>query len=86
MCGRGFGNLIFPLAVAGVLSTQTMQPAPVVATQGICPNCKTAVLSEYAWCPQCGTGLKSQPCAYCGSQMETNARYCPSCGAPGRNE
>ena len=82
MCGRGIGNLLFPLVAAGVLTNESARPAAVVTLQATCPNCESKVLSSFDWCPQCGTGLKPHTCAYCSNQMESNARFCPSCGAP----
>lgn len=82
MCGRGFGSLLFPLVAAGVLVNGSANPAPVTASQATCPNCKTRVMSSYNWCPQCGTGLKSHVCTFCGTQNESNVRFCSSCGAP----
>ena len=82
MCGRGIGNLLFPLVATGVLTNETTQPAAVVTSQATCPNCASKVSKSFDWCPQCGTGLKPHACAYCSNQMESNARFCPSCGAP----
>lgn len=82
MCGRGIGNLLFPLVAAGVLTNESARPATVVTSQATCPNCESKVLSSFDWCSQCGTGLKPHACAYCSNQMESNARFCPSCGAP----
>jgi len=86
MCGRGIGNLLFPLVAAGVLVNESARPVTVGSSQATCPNCKTKVLTSFDWCPECGTGLKSQACMYCGNQMESNARFCPSCGAPTRGK
>jgi len=83
MCGRGIGNLLFPLIKAGGLANESARPATVVTLQSTCPNCKSKVSSAFDCCPECGTGLKLQACAYCGNQMESNARFCPSCGGPG---
>jgi RNA polymerase subunit RPABC4/transcription elongation factor Spt4 len=82
MCGRGIGNLLVPLVAASVLMAGSAQSAPVVIAQAACPNCRTAVLPAFEWCPNCGTGLKAHACAYCGNQIVANARFCPSCGAP----
>jgi predicted amidophosphoribosyltransferase len=90
MCGRHIGNLLFPLVAAGVLANGSAQPRPfdsaqvkpIAVSEATCPNCKTQVLSSYAWCPQCGTGLKSHICAYCGNLVKVGERFCPSCGAP----
>ncbi len=82
MCGRGIGNLLFPLVAASVLTNDSARPGTVVTSQATCPNCKSKVSSSFDWCPQCGAGLKPQTCTYCSNQMESNARFCPACGAP----
>ncbi|MBI5935763.1 MAG: zinc ribbon domain-containing protein [Chloroflexi bacterium] len=90
MCGRHVGNLLFPLLAAGALVNESAQPRPfnsaqvkpVAVSQAACPNCKTQVLASYDWCPQCGTGLKSHACVYCGNLMKVGERFCPSYGAP----
>jgi len=92
MCGRNFGNLLIP-ALAGMLVAERptqLQPAQHAISQttrqAVCPQCKTAVLSTFDWCPQCGQALraqaKPQPCGYCGRTMATDAQFCSSCGAP----
>ena len=85
MCGRGIGNLLFPLIAANILTNETVQPAAVVIAQTACPNCKSKISSSFDWCPQCGVGLKSHSCAYCSNQLGINERFCPSCGAPAVN-
>jgi predicted amidophosphoribosyltransferase len=82
MCGRGIGNLLFPLVAAGVSTNESARPATVATSQATCPNCESKVLSSFDWCPQCGTGLKPHVCAYCSNQMKSNAQFCSSCGAP----
>jgi len=82
MCGRGIGNLLFPLVAAGVLTNESARPTAVVTSQATCPNCVSKVSKSFDWCPQCGTGLNPHACAYCSNQIESNARFCPSCGAP----
>lgn len=82
MCGRGIGNLLFPLVAVGVLTNESARPAVVVTSQATCPNCESKVSSAFDWRPQCGTELKPHACTYCGNQMESNTRFCPSCGAP----
>lgn len=86
MCGRGIGNLLFPLVAANLLTNASMQPATVAIAQTACPNCKAKISSAFDWCPQCGTAMKSHACTYCGIQIGTNARFCPSCGAPAINQ
>jgi predicted amidophosphoribosyltransferase len=87
MCGRGIGNLLFPLVAAGILTNETAQPAAVVTAQSACPNCKAKISLAFDWCPQCGTGLRAHVCSYCGNSMgNINARFCPSCGAPATNQ
>ena len=82
MCGRGIGNLLFPLVAAGVLTNESARTAAVVTSQATCPNCESKVSSAFDWCPQCGMELKPHACTYCGNQMESNTRFCPSCGVP----
>lgn len=90
MCGRQIGNLLFPFVVSGVLKKGMGQPnlldpvqvKPIAVSDATCPYCKKQVMSSYAWCPQCGTGLKPHICSYCGSLMMVGERFCLSCGAP----
>jgi predicted amidophosphoribosyltransferase len=87
MCGKGIGSLLFPLVAANILTNESMQPATVAIAQTACPNCKAKISPAFDWCPQCGTGLKSHACSYCGNSMGSiNARFCPSCGAPAINQ
>ena len=70
MCGRGIGNLLFPLVATGVLTNETTQPAAVVTSQATCPNCESKVLSSFDWCPQCGTGLKPHGFAHRAARQQ----------------
>lgn len=93
MCGRGFGNFIFP-ALAGMLAAETLSvPQPTTrqaSSQALCPGCHAAVSPGFEWCPRCGQALRTQPgtqslsraCAYCGRVLAAEAQVCPSCGAP----
>jgi predicted amidophosphoribosyltransferase len=75
MCGRGIGNLLFPLIKAGVLANESARPATVVTLQSTCPNCKSKVSSAFDCCPECGTGLKLQACAYCGIKWKATRGF-----------
>ena len=88
MCGRNLGNLLIPLVAASVLASESPAPhrQPVAAAQANCPRCKAIVSPAFDWCPQCGHGLKTQPCAYCGNTIGMGERFCPSCGAPNSNK
>lgn len=84
MCGGNFHNLLIPLA-----SVVEAQIAPAVMSrntmsQGVCSQCKSPVLPDFAWCPKCGATLKPHPCAYCGRMLPPEELSCPSCGAPSR--
>ena len=93
MCGRGFGNFIFP-ALAGLLAAETLagsQPTTQpVSSQAVCPGCHAPVMAGFEWCPRCGHSLRGQPtarvaarfCAYCGRALASGDQVCPSCGAP----
>jgi hypothetical protein len=72
MCGQNFGNFLFPLLTASLLATETPRPQAVTTAQSTCP--------------QCGHGLRTQPCAYCGNTIGIGERSCPSCGAPAGNK
>ncbi len=82
MCGRSFGSLLIPLVAAGVPAASVARPQTVAVAQAHCPQCRAAVLPDYVWCPQCGYGLKTRECAYCGNPVGAGERFCPSCGAP----
>ncbi len=89
MCGRNLGNLLIP-ALAGILVSEKLavpsgERPPAVAGM-LCPQCKSPLSPEFAWCPKCGQALhvaaKPQLCAYCGQTLPINAQYCPHCGGP----
>ena len=82
MCGRNLGNLLIPLVAASVLVNESPRPQPIATTLLNCPRCKAAISPAFDWCPQCGYGLKTQPCAYCRNTAGIGEQFCPSCGAP----
>ena len=86
MCGKNFGNFLFPLVTASLLVNETPRPQFVATVQSTCPQCKAAISPVFEWCPQCGHGLRTQPCAYCGNTIGIGERSCPSCGAPAGNK
>jgi RNA polymerase subunit RPABC4/transcription elongation factor Spt4 len=44
-----------------------------------CPNCGTAVGSDFRFCTKCGYGI-APACAYCGRAVDRDYRCCPYCG------
>ena len=51
---------------------------------GRCPACGKALIGEGSFCPYCGVPIPQreaeQFCAYCGSKLRPQARFCAKCG------
>jgi hypothetical protein len=44
-----------------------------------CPNCHSPVLAKFAFCPNCGTGVRPS-CPQCGKSIERGWANCGYCG------
>ncbi len=47
-----------------------------------CPNCGTAVGSDFRYCPKCGHAL-TPTCSHCGRSISGDYVCCPYCGKTG---
>jgi len=87
MCGGHFLHLLGGLMSEKSLSTGQAIPAGFpapVETTTVCPSCQAFVPARFTWCPECGSALKSRPCAYCGQNLRPGDSACSNCGAPAR--
>ena len=51
----------------------------------LCPNCRSAVESDYLLCPECGWGLK-RPCENCSRPLRLEWATCPYCATAQRRQ
>lgn len=85
MCGGNFVRLLTPLTTISVEQTVRFRGARTAIQQVPCPTCGTAITPEFAWCPKCGSPLKSHPCVYCGQTVNPGDKTCSFCGGPPNN-
>lgn len=59
---------------------QTNQPVNTAAREVYCSNCSKKFTSNNRFCPHCGD--EYNPCPKCGTDNDTSASRCVSCGTP----
>lgn len=81
--GAGIGAVF---ADAFKASQQPAQPTPSTPSvdkpaKKVCPECKTEILSNSKFCPECGAKLPAKRfCSECGAEVSANAKFCQECG------
>lgn len=66
--------IFVPYAIGIILYFILRDPLPAE-----CPACHTLVLAKFAFCPHCGTGVRSS-CPQCGRTLESGWVNCGYCG------
>ncbi len=60
--------------------------APVVALPTTfdrqCTHCGFQLQQGYAFCPNCGTNLRTAECSACGQKVDSSWKTCAYCGSP----
>jgi len=72
------GNLI-GLLIYLIVRSDNLPVLKSAQTTHPCPNCQKPVVSNFVFCPNCGTRLQAV-CPKCEKPVENSWRVCPNCG------